>query len=103
MIVRIWRALAPKDRPDDYKRHFDGHVLPELRELEGFLGATLLRSDVEAGFDILVITRWESVDAIKSFAGENYETAVVEPGAVAALASFDRHVTHYQVLTEASA
>jgi heme-degrading monooxygenase HmoA len=98
MIVRTWRGRAAKSRPDDYKRHFEGAVLPELHSLDGFLGAMLLRREAEGDLEMLVITRWASLDAIKSFAGEDYERAVVEPGAVAALESFDETVTHYEVI-----
>ena len=98
MIVRTWQGRAAKARPDDYKRHFEGAVLPELHRLSGFLGAMLLRRETADDLEIMVITRWTSLDAIKGFAGENYERAVVEPGAVAALVSFDDTVTHYEVI-----
>jgi heme-degrading monooxygenase HmoA len=98
MIVRTWRGRAAKSRPDDYKRHFEGAVLPELHRLDGFLGSLLLRRETADDLEILVITRWASLDAIKSFAGEDHERAVVEPGAIAALESFDATVTHYEVI-----
>ncbi len=48
------------------------------------------------------MTRWESMDAIRQFAGAEVEKAVVEPEAAAALVSFDRTVEHYEVLEDAS-
>ncbi len=103
MIVRTWRGRAAKDRPEDYQRHFDKAVLPELQQLGGFLGALLLRRETAEGLEFLVLTQWASLDAIKGFAGEDYERAVVEPGAVAALESFDETVSHYDVLTRVGA
>ena len=99
MIVRTWRGRASKDRPEDYTKHFNTAALPELQVLRGFLGAMLLRRETAEGFEFFVITRWESLDAIKGFAGETYERAVVEPGAMAALESFEKTVAHYEVLT----
>ncbi len=99
MIVRMWSGRAAKHRPEDYKRHFERLVLPELHALPGFLGAMLLRRETADGFEFLVMSQWQSVDAVKVFAGENYERAVIDPGAVAALESYDKVVTHYEVLS----
>jgi heme-degrading monooxygenase HmoA len=99
MIVRTWRARAAKDRPEDYQRHFDTVVVPHLEGLAGFCGALLLRRELADGLEYLVATRWESLDAVKGFAGEDYIRAVVEPGAIAALESFDDTVTHYEVIS----
>jgi heme-degrading monooxygenase HmoA len=98
MIVRTWRGRAPADKPDAYPAHFDRAVLPELRKVPGFISAMLLRRETADGYEFLVATTWESLDAIKAFAGQAYERAVVEPGAVAALASFDGTVDHYDLL-----
>jgi heme-degrading monooxygenase HmoA len=103
MIARTWRGHAAPDKPDDYVRHFNGSVLPELFSIDGFLGATLLRRKRQNDIEFLVITRWESLDAIKAFAGDHYERAVVEPGAVAALQDFDETVEHYEVVSSVEA
>jgi heme-degrading monooxygenase HmoA len=103
MIARTWRGRAAPDRPEDYVRHFNGSVLPELREIDGFLGATLLRRRRAADIEFFVVTRWQSLEAIKAFAGEDYERAVVEPGAVAALIDFDETVAHYEVVSSVEA
>jgi heme-degrading monooxygenase HmoA len=102
MIVRMWRGRAAKHRPDDYKRHFEKLVLPELHALPGFLGAMLLRREVAEGFEFLVVSQWESLDAVKVFAGDNYERAVVDPGAAATLETFDKTVSHYEVLSRSA-
>jgi heme-degrading monooxygenase HmoA len=98
MIVRTWRGHAPQSKPEDYPAHFNGAVLPELRNVPGFVNAMLLRRETAEGYDFLVVTTWESLEAIKSFAGAAYDRAVVEPGAVAALAGFDDTVDHYELL-----
>ena len=107
MIVRLWRGRAAATQATAYPAHFHATVLPELRGIAGFLGASLLRtsnaegSDGGEGIEFLVMTRWESMDAIRVFAGDDAEHAVVEPGAVAALVDFDVRVRHYEVVEEA--
>jgi heme-degrading monooxygenase HmoA len=100
MIVRAWRGRAASDNPSGYAAHFHQTVLPELRHIAGFLGASLLRTDRQDGIEFLVLTRWQSMDAIRAFAGDEVSRAVVEPDAVAALVGFDKTVTHYEVVEE---
>jgi heme-degrading monooxygenase HmoA len=101
MIIREWRGRAPASDVEAYPKHFRTSVLPELRELPGFVGAHLSRRDLGEKVEFLVLTRWESLDAIRAFAGDEIGKAVAEPGAVAALVEFDPFVTHYQVIEEA--
>lgn len=98
MIVRTWRGVASAGRPDDYPAHFNNAVLPELHGVPGFVNAMLLRRATAEGHEFLVITTWESLEAITAFAGADPGRAVVEPGAVAALARFDETVDHYDLL-----
>jgi len=102
MIVRSWRGRASAARADAYPAHFAHSVLPALRGIEGFLGASLLREVEGDTIEFLVLTRWTSLDAIRAFAGAEIGKSVVEPEAVAALVSFDATVRHYEVVTEAA-
>jgi heme-degrading monooxygenase HmoA len=101
MIVRLWRGRAAPDRPDAYPEHFRAAVLPALATTPGFLGATLLRAAGPQAIEFVALTRWRSLDAIRAFAGADISQAVVEPGAAAALSSYDTHATHYEVVVEA--
>ena len=56
-------------------------MLPQLRKLEGFLGLSVCEAEQGDRVEILVISRWASMDAIKAFAGPKPERAVVDPGA----------------------
>jgi heme-degrading monooxygenase HmoA len=100
MIVRTWRGRALPSKPDDYIRHFRTNVIAELRSVDGFLGATLVRQIRPDDIEFLVISRWQSLDAIRGFAGDAMGRAVVEPGAVSALQSYDDFVEHYEVIEE---
>ncbi len=98
MIARIWRASATPEGADGYERHFTASVLPSLRDVAGHCGAYLLRRDAADGrVEIQVMTLWDSMDAIRRFAGDDPGTAVVEPAARAVLLGYDTTVTHHTV------
>jgi heme-degrading monooxygenase HmoA len=100
MIIREWRGRANPANADAYPRHFREKVVPELRKMAGFVGAHLGRRQLGDRIEFLVLTRWESMDAISAFAGAGADKAVVEPGAIAALVEFDRAVHHYVVVDD---
>lgn len=100
MIVRTWRGRTESSRQHLYPEHFKRTVLPEVKAIEGFLGASLLGQQQGAEVEFLVLTRWTSMDATWAFVGENVDKAVVEPAAMAALISYDHTVQHYIVLDE---
>jgi heme-degrading monooxygenase HmoA len=95
VIARRWTARAAgKEQADAYVAHFEGSVRPELEGTDGFLGATVERVQDGEEAEIMVVTRWESMDAIRAFAGEDVEQAVVAPEARAVLSGFDDRVRH---------
>jgi mannose-6-phosphate isomerase-like protein (cupin superfamily) len=98
MVARRWTALAEgSGQADAYVEHFDRSVRPHLDGTAGFLGATLERVEADGGVEIVVVTRWESLDAIRAFAGEDIDLAVVEPEARAVLSQFDSRVRHIEL------
>jgi len=72
-------------------------VFPSLRPLVGFRGARLLQRDVDGEVEVVVETEWDSLDAVRAFAGDTLDCAVVEPEAQRVLARWDGHVTHHAV------
>jgi mannose-6-phosphate isomerase-like protein (cupin superfamily) len=98
VIARRWTALAEgSEQADVYVAHFEGTVRPHLESTRGFLGATVERVAADGGIEIVVVTRWESMDAIKGFAGEDIDLAAVEPEARAVLSRFDDRVRHIEL------
>ena len=98
MIARRWTALAESsEQADAYVAHFDGLVRSRLESTRGFLGATVERVEADGGIQVVVVTRWESMDAIETFAGEDSDLAVVEPEARAVLSRFDDRVRHIEL------
>jgi heme-degrading monooxygenase HmoA len=98
MIARHWRGLAKADRADDYVAHLRQSTFPAIQKLKGFVSASILRRPADAGVEFLIVTNWESLDAIRAFAGANIETAVVPDEAQVMLIDFDRLVRHYDVI-----
>jgi heme-degrading monooxygenase HmoA len=98
MVVRAWRGVASVANADAYPQHLLGTVRPKLDELAGFRGLYLLSRPERDEIEYTVLTLWDSMDAIRHFAGGDLDQAVVEPEARAALLRFDREVRHYQVL-----
>jgi heme-degrading monooxygenase HmoA len=98
VIVRIWRGQTTIENADAYFRHVTEAVFPALAGIHGHRGAYLLRRETDRGIEFLAVTLWESVEAIREFAGKDVETAVVEPRARAVLAEFDSFVRHYDVV-----
>lgn len=103
MIARIWRATATHDGAERYREHFTGTVIPELERLDGFQGALLLQRDDGEKTEIQAITRWASMVSVHDFAGDDAETAVVEPAARAVLIDFATSVTHHAVVADVTA
>ena len=100
MIARIWNAETTPAGAPGYAEHLRAHVLPALRQVEGYAGAMLLERSSAGAVEIVVITLWRSLEAIRGFAGADLESAVVAGDAAAALTEYDRRVRHYEVVVE---
>jgi len=98
MIARIWRGQATPGNADAYHRHVTETVFAALTSMDGHRGAYLLRRQMPEGVEFLAVTLWDSIEAVKQFAGDNPDVAVVEPAARAALAEFDTFVRHYEIV-----
>ena len=97
MIARLWRGVAVAGNAEAYQRHATGAVFPALRDIRGHRGAYLLKGVLSGRTEFLAVTLWDSIEAIRAFAGDDPETAVVEPEARAVLAEFDDFARHYEV------
>ena len=95
MIARVWRGWSTTELVPAYEEHLRTATFPALRELDGHEGAYLLRRDQGDDVELVVVTFWDSLDAVRAFAGDDLETAVVPPEATRALTRFEETVTHY--------
>jgi heme-degrading monooxygenase HmoA len=97
MIIRIWRGQAIKENAPAYFKHITETVFPSLTKINGYKGGYVLQRETDGQIEFLGITTWESVEVIKAFAGEDIETAIVEPAARAILTEFDDFARHYDL------
>jgi heme-degrading monooxygenase HmoA len=100
MIARVWSARTTGAQAPAYVEHLRTQVLPAVRRMDGYGGAMLLERAAHDGVEIIVLTFWRSLDAIRGFAGADLEGAVVAEEAVALLTQFDRRVRHYEVAVQ---
>ena len=98
MISRHWRGLARRDRANAYVEHLRSDTFPALRELRGFIDASILSRELAEGVEFVVVTHWKSMDAIASFSGRDLEAAVVPAKAAEMMIDYDRRVKHFEVL-----
>jgi heme-degrading monooxygenase HmoA len=98
MIERVWLARATRDGAVSYAAYFRRAVLPDLQKIHGYRGATVMEREVDGAIEIVVTTRWESLQAIRAFAGDDMDRAVVHADAATILLDFDRAVKHYGVV-----
>jgi hypothetical protein len=100
VICRIWRGWATPENADAYEAIVRGQVIAgiEAMGISGFRHIDLMRRDVGGEIEFLTAMWFDDLDAIKAFAGEDYEVSHVPPAARAVLARFDDRSAHYAVL-----
>jgi heme-degrading monooxygenase HmoA len=98
MVVRSWRCYAPASNTEACPKHLLETVQPTPEALVGFRGVYLRTRREADEVEFLVLTLWDSMDAIHKFAGVEPNRAVVEPEAQAGLLRFDAEAEHYQAL-----
>lgn len=79
MITRVWRGITLKEKADDYLNHLRDTGLKHYAETPGNLGVTVLRRNQGEHCEIVLISHWESMEAVRAFAGENPEKSVYYP------------------------
>jgi heme-degrading monooxygenase HmoA len=100
MIARIWHGWAPNETAADYQRHYESEVSDHLEVVSGFRGARLLRRDDGEDVMFTSVTYFVSMDAVRAFAGDDYERAVVEDAGRRALSRWDDRVSHHDVVVD---
>jgi heme-degrading monooxygenase HmoA len=96
MIVRLWHGWTTQSNADKYETLLKSEILPGINRIPGFHGAEVLRRESDAEVEFVTLTRFDSMEAVRAFAGEDYETAVILPEARKLLSRFDQRSVHYQ-------
>jgi antibiotic biosynthesis monooxygenase (ABM) superfamily enzyme len=102
VIARLWHGWTAPENADDYEEFLRTKMFPSIHRVPGYVGADLLRHDAGDEVAFVTITRFESLESVRAFAGEDYEQAVVEPEARTLLSHFDERSEHYEVVIDHS-
>ncbi len=97
MIARIWRGWAVPAGAEAYERYFRETLTPELQRVPGFEAAQLLRRDVAGEVELSTLTWFESPEAVRRFAGDDWERAVLSEHARSLLTRYEGTVQHFEV------
>ena len=97
MIARHWRGWTKPEDADGYEGFLKQKVLPGLAAIEGYRGGYVLRKDDAMESEFVVVNLFDSLDAVKQFAGPEYSTPVLEPEAMLFLSRIEPFATHYEV------
>jgi heme-degrading monooxygenase HmoA len=100
MIVRSWRGWTGRDNADRYARFLAEEFLPAAEAIPGLRGAQILRRDDGDEVAFLILTHFETVDAIRAFAGADWEAAHIAPQALQWLTRYDSRCVHYEQVHE---
>ena len=103
MIARIWQGVVPAAKEAGYRAFLAAEALPEIRATPGNRGVTVLRRPEGERVRFLVLSHWDSLEAIRAFAGDDAERAHYRPGALEYLIDPQPFAMHYEVLPESDA
>ncbi len=99
MVSRIWHGYTIQANANAYENLLKSEIFVGIskRNIRGYRGIQLLRRNLGDMVEFITIMWFDSLDAVREFAGEEYEKAVVPPPARAILAKFDDRSQHYEV------
>jgi antibiotic biosynthesis monooxygenase (ABM) superfamily enzyme len=105
LISRIWHGWTALQHADAYETLLRQEIFAGIaaRKIPGYRGIDLLRRELAGTVEFVTIMWFDSLDAIRGFAGDDYERAVVPPSARKLLLRFDERSAHYNVREQRSA
>jgi heme-degrading monooxygenase HmoA len=99
MISRIWHGYTTFANADIYESLLKSEIFIGIRgrAIPGFEEIQLFRRELENEVEFITVMWFDSIEAVRTFAGQDYEAAVVPPNARAVLKRFDERSQHYEV------
>ena len=98
MIARTWHGVVPSEKAEAYYAFLQRTGVPDYRATKGNQGVLVLRRIEGEVAHFLLVTLWDSLESIKTFAGEDVERARYYPEDRGFLLEMETYVTHYDVL-----
>ena len=99
MIARVWRGWTSIENAEAYEKLLREQVLPGLRQIDGYRGGYILRQEGNDEVEFVVMNLFESLEAVRAFAGPDYTVPVFEPEARQLLSKVEPLARHYEVKT----
>lgn len=102
MIARIWHGWTTSGKADEYEKLLTEEIFTFIqnRHIRGFDSIRLMRREAGAEVEFLTLMLFDSLEAVREFAGEDYELAFVPDKARAVLSRFDERAQHYELRAE---
>jgi len=102
MIGRVWHGWTTPANADAYEALLKSEIFTGIknRQIEGYKGIHLFRRNLGKEVEFVTVMWFDSMEAVRAFAGKDYEVAVVPPKARALLSRFDTRSQHYEVKAE---
>ena len=97
MVARIWHGRTPLEKSDEYYEFLRQRAVPDYKSVPGNRGVYLLREHREDAAHFLTLTFWDSLEAIRGFAGDDLTRAKYYPEDKGFLLEFEERVRHYEV------
>ena len=101
MIARVWQGRTLTAKADEYEKYLNASGVERALGTDGNHGVEVLRKADGPRTDFVVISYWESIDAIKRFAGASFESAVIMDRDKEFLIEVEPNVLHYEVVRAA--
>lgn len=99
MIARVWHGSTKPQNADSYEGMLKPELLPGISKVPGFKGSYFLKRAVGSEVEFITILLWESLDALKQFAGEDYEASIIPEERRNLLSKHDEKAAHYEVIS----
>lgn len=100
MIARVWHGATKPEHAEAYEAMLKPELLPGLSKVPGFRGSYFLRRDLGFEVEFVTIIFWESLEALKAFAGEDYEASIIPEERRQYLSKHQDRAEHYEVVQQ---
>jgi heme-degrading monooxygenase HmoA len=98
MIARIWHGYTMDANAEAYASALKAEILPGIMQVAGYRGSYLLRRRCGNEVEFVTVMLWDSIEALRSFAGDDYQQAIVPVERRKLLSHYDERSAHYEIL-----
>jgi len=102
MVSRVWHGWTTPANADAYEALLKSEIFGGIqnRQIAGYRGIQLFRRSLDTEIEFVTVMWFDSLDAVRTFAGKDYEVAVIPPKARTLLSRCDARSQHYEVKAE---